>query len=398
MNFRTKSTRLATLLTLPLLLAGSLALAETPEADEKAGLQAAYEAEVTAARQEQREALESIERARSDMLRAVEEQSRQAEILARARSEHSGQHENSRQLHEAESKEMREELSRVHESLRQASREVARVHRDLDRTRATVVARSTGVNLGDRAVIGVVLGNSVSNGVPILGVSPDGPSERAGLQQGDVIVAMMGTPLADGDNKTPRAVLSEVMVGVKVGDEIVITVDRDGENFDHTVVADKREPFSWQSIVRLPSAPAIASRVIQGIPVAPSAPVVIDRINIPEIDLEELHVQVERMREDVENVRVVIETGQNYQFAHSQGDGDWEFEFESLSEIGDDALREANVWFGLPVTRGLKLAEVDEGLGEYFKTDRGVLVLEAPEDNDLQLKSGDVILQVGGKS
>ena len=67
-----------------------------------------------------------------------------------------------------------------------------------------------------------------------------------------------------------------------------------------------------------------------------------------------------------------------------------------MSEMGDFALHDANVWFGLPMAEGLQLAEIDAGLGEYFKTDRGVLVLKAKADNDLQLESGDVILQVGG--
>jgi hypothetical protein len=171
---------------------------------------------------------------------------------------------------------------------------------------------------------------------------------------------------------------------VKPGDEIVIAVDRDGESLEFVVTAEKREPFAWQSIVRLPSAPT-----------APGAPVVIEHIEIPEIDGEAIVAQVERIREDLDKTRIVIDTER--MIRAGEAPETWEYRFETLSEFGDDALAETSVWFGLPVTRGLKLAEVDEDLGTYFKTDRGVLVLKAREDNELQLKSGDVILQVGEK-
>ena len=75
----------------------------------------------------------------------------------------------------------------------------------------------------------------------------------------------------------------------------------------------------------------------------------------------------------------------------------FEYNFETFSDLGEDALYSANVWFGMPLTRGLKLAEVNEGLGDYFKADHGVLVLNATEDNDLQLLAGDVVLAVAGK-
>ena len=46
---------------------------------------------------------------------------------------------------------------------------------------------------------------------------------------------------------------------------------------------------------------------------------------------------------------------------------------------------------------GLQLAEVNEGLGEYFGTSKGVLVLDAPADSTLPLRAGDVILSIDGR-
>lgn len=42
----------------------------------------------------------------------------------------------------------------------------------------------------------------------------------------------------------------------------------------------------------------------------------------------------------------------------------------------------------------IELAPVSPGLGEYFGTDGGVLVVHAPQDGDFKLKDGDVILAI----
>lgn len=46
----------------------------------------------------------------------------------------------------------------------------------------------------------------------------------------------------------------------------------------------------------------------------------------------------------------------------------------------------------------LELVSLSETLGEYFNTDKGLLVVRAPEDNPLQLVDGDVILEINGRS
>jgi S1-C subfamily serine protease len=45
----------------------------------------------------------------------------------------------------------------------------------------------------------------------------------------------------------------------------------------------------------------------------------------------------------------------------------------------------------------LELVKVNPGLAEYFGTSEGLLVVSAPEDSSIGLKSGDVILTIGGR-
>jgi S1-C subfamily serine protease len=61
---------------------------------------------------------------------------------------------------------------------------------------------------------------------------------------------------------------------------------------------------------------------------------------------------------------------------------------------------EAMPWMGFrgPAIRGLELSKLDADLGGYFETTEGVLVVKAPKDGALGLKSGDVIQRIDGVS
>ncbi len=57
---------------------------------------------------------------------------------------------------------------------------------------------------------------------------------------------------------------------------------------------------------------------------------------------------------------------------------------------------EGFAWSGMG-PGGLRLAELNPGLGEYFGTSEGLLVLEPPADSTLPLRAGDVIRAIDGR-
>lgn len=346
---------------------------------------------------EQRAALEAVTAARAELLEQAE---MRREELLQAR-ETSRSVDEQRRLELQEAREVQRELERAHANLRRASQEVAQVHRELhvvDHSAAPIVQLG-----GTRAVIGVVLGANTPEGVQILAVSPDGPAERAGLQPGDVIISLMGEPLsADGING--RSVLTDAMQAVEPGDELVLVYRRGDATAEETLIAEERTPFSWQSVTRLVSAPAPPTPPgVTGGPGVPDAPRVPDvtifgqSIDGPNVDSQELERELESLFSELQGQQYIFERIESGDAPLDAGDS-YLSGHNRFSQAGDAALNSTNIWFGVPLTRGLKLAEMDSELGSYFGTGEGVLVLSAQADNALQLKSGDVIISVAGSA
>jgi C-terminal processing protease CtpA/Prc len=350
---------------------------DAPEAQARQELvQAEHEAMLADAEMTRQEAMEAAELAREAASHRAELASEEAEMRSEQRNEIAQQ----RALEAEESARMREELSRAHRELREASQEIARAHRELGRSQERR-HEIRYVNLGDRAVIGVILGPESEKGVEIIGISPDGPAERAGLQQGDIMQSIRGIDLTGQGEESGREAISHVMGDVGTGEELAISVLRDGETWEFLVTPEQREPRAWQSMIRIPSAGAPGSSEI-----------FIERIEVPEIDEEALAAQVQALEDQVSKLEYLfVPPHDEDMLIHEE----YDFDFHDMSQIGEHAMREANVWFGMPLAQGLELTAINPGLGEYFKTDRGVLVIKAREDNAYGLQSGDVILEIG---
>jgi serine protease Do len=96
-----------------------------------------------------------------------------------------------------------------------------------------VTRGSIGVNFAVSDLpetVAAIKASGANEGVFVEGVTPGGPSEKAGLREGDVIVAINGKPVHGGDT------LVDTVTATPVGDTVNLTVLRDGKRENYKVV------------------------------------------------------------------------------------------------------------------------------------------------------------------
>ena len=175
------------------------------------------------------------------------------------------------------------------------------------------------------AMLGVNIGNSQSRdeGVEIMGVSPGGPAERAGLRTGDVIMSVNGKSLKKSGDKLPAAELVDFMRSVEPGQVVKLDYLHAGKPQTAEVTTTRAEP--------------------------PLARILRDRMMLP-------------LPEGMEMP-----------------------DFEHM--LSPDRS-----------FRALELVPITPKLGQYFGTDKGLLVVRAPAEPGFQLEEGDVLIAIDGRT
>lgn len=176
----------------------------------------------------------------------------------------------------------------------------------------------------------------------ILGVTPGGGAEAAGLQRGDRVLAVNGIELGDGS-----PTISGAMEGVEAGSSVPVAVERNGERIEFEVAT---------------SAPEDDIHVFA------------HRFG----ELEEQRAHVESLREglgDIEREIIVMRPGANAPGAPPRP------RLPGLFVLGGNS----------------DLVSNHEGLAPYFGTGDGVIVLRIDQDNPLKLEDGDVVLTIDGE-
>ena len=202
----------------------------------------------------------------------------------------------------------------------------------------------------DRAVIGVILGESDKTGVRIEGVTPGGAADRAGLRAGDLITVIRGRSVS-GDR--PVKALRDALADLKVGDEVTLAYIRGDKAFDGKINAEAQGLLSG------------FSNPMQ---------VFSDNGDGRDFDFERLAPDTDHRIE-----RVVTAAGEHGTIHFAGGQGN--FNMMALASVS-----------------GLRLTAMNPDLGRYFGVDSGALVLEVESDEYQGLQAADVILEVDGKA
>jgi C-terminal processing protease CtpA/Prc len=234
---------------------------------------------------------------------------------------------------------LEQQLEQARRQLQQDAHRVAELSMQLNGDAMTrmAAARQRMEKLRQRGFLGIDLDyddDAKDGSVTLSGVTPGGPADKAGLREGDVITAINGTSFKASGDDSASDKLVEFMRDTKPGDALKVAYRRDGKSATATVTAGSISEMGRYSFAMPPMPPM---PVAPAIPAPPAVPPM----------------------------------------------GPW---------------RGFNMFFGSGSRWGeMQLVAMTPGLGQYFGTDKGLLVLHVPKDSALQLQEGDVIVQVGGR-
>lgn len=238
---------------------------------------------------------------------------------------------------EAREAEMDRQLMEAEERIAEAARQIAEITRERLPHMVEIERR---FELSDKPRLGVTIDgdeNSADSGpvegVAIMGVTPGSAASDAGLRSGDVITSVNDESLSAKNARIASDRLLDFMRGVEVGDVLKVEYLREGKV--GSVEVEPRVVENHMFVWRNDGGRSFAA---PGMPHAPGAPEVIKKFKM------------------------------DYGFP----------------------------WAGTGIGE-LELVELNEGLGRYFGTQKGLLVISAPESDAFELQDGDVIQSIDGR-
>jgi C-terminal processing protease CtpA/Prc len=280
------------------------------------------------------QARDEAERARNEATQARDAAARARDRAARANDEAEREADNARRLAD-----MQKRMNDLAERMAELSVKIG------DQASASALSYLAD---SKRGMLGVVLDDDAT-GLRVSGLTPGGPAERAKVQDGDVITAMDGVSTRGRDDMF-------IARHLVVGKPVTLSVLRDGRPLQVRVTPERFQAADWQALAR--TAQTAAQRSLE-------------KLNSPEFQ-KQLDLRMELAKKQSEEARAEIAAHWGDNFGANGG------------------------WFA--PWWGLNLASLNPGLGRYFGTDRGALVLSSDAQRYPGLQAGDVITEVAGRA
>jgi predicted metalloprotease with PDZ domain len=246
-------------------------------------------------------------------------------------------------------------------------------------------------------LIGVVFGWEADDDgrAVIRAVRPDGPAQRAGLREGNVVIRIDGAPAT-------RAGVESRTARMRAGDTIRVRVLRDGAEQEVTIVAAPRvQVFSGRDAIADERTEYIRFHVDSLATRIDSLQRVV-RFQVSRLDttrFREMEVLARQMQlRAVEHDSLTRQMQARILESSRLRDGVRVFESH---RVGEGMALPHFLELGARSVAGAEFAELNEGLSRYFDVGAGLLVLRvAPETPAARagLEPGDVIVSVAGNA
>jgi membrane-associated protease RseP (regulator of RpoE activity) len=246
-----------------------------------------------------------------------------------------------------------------------------------------------------RSLIGVEIdydqgGEHDREGARITSVRDDGPAEAGGLQTGDIVVRVDGRsvfePLEnraaersiDVDRSVPVQRFVHLVGQLEPDEPAEFEVLREGRSRTVTVTPEAAAPFGGLRVYG---------------PDGDRGPEMLRE------SLENFRERWNEVRPEVFHVDTVAVRGLRFfpDSARSFEVGRLDFHRDACMSLRSREGASVYLFNGGNCVEGVQFIELNPELGEYFGTDRGVLVSEVAEESPLGLRPGDVLLAIDGR-
>ncbi|MGD8340572.1 MAG: PDZ domain-containing protein [Gammaproteobacteria bacterium] len=241
---------------------------------------------------------------------------------------------------EVQVEQARTDMESARRQLEEAARTIAVQARVLPDSENSYAMLSNFYGFGGQGRIGATIVDA-DDGALVTALRPDGGAEEAGIRVGDVIRSIDGVDVTGADEDPSEMVMGRLQ-DIEPGSTVAIVVERGGQSLAFDV--ETAEGPGWLGGFAGP------------------------------------------MRTDVQV------------FDAPDAPGSPRFVLENIPQVAPGLEIVRTLGFASSPWADMELVSLSEGLGRYFDTSEGLLVIRGPEDEAIDIQDGDVILSINGRT